>query len=359
MKINKNSHTEIRIINVERGLSILIKTPQSYCILYDLGSTSSFSPVATFYKNKLFDTFVPYTEPEKNSKKIAQCIISHPHLDHISDLNIDNTNILKENSFYVTCQNDKVEGKSDRDNKSGHKINFKRINNPENAADEIENYKDLYKTRNLPLSTLIHHDESITKNLKIGYYYITHQTADGLFPEDNQKYSNSLSIVLYISHGDNSILIPGDVTPEAIKLIIDGKCEKRFTDYSIIQGANKKIEWATSTSDQPNLKTLLKRGLTILVAPHHGLESGYPDYLFEVMGEKKPDLIIISEKTHNSSNSGSTHKNYQNGIASSGRNHKNEWRYSLSTVNDSHIKITFTGNDCITDSNKEIEKIFE
>ena len=201
MKINNNTNTDIFILNVGRGLSIIIKTSQSYCIIYDFCSTSYFSPIKLFREYELFNSFSIYSEPHLPAKKIAQFIISHPHLDHISDLTNENCDFINNNSFYITCQNDKADGNSIEDNKVGHKINFNRINNPDEAADEILNYKNLYKFRKLPLSTLVHYDESITNNLKIGYYYLTHKQVDELFPTDNQKYSNSLSIVLYISHG--------------------------------------------------------------------------------------------------------------------------------------------------------------
>jgi len=261
--------------------------------------------------------------------------------------------LLNENSFYITCQNDK------ETNKIGHSIDFKRINNPDEASDEIENYKSLYKGRNLPLSTLVQYNEDNLFNFKVGYYYLTHKQVTELFPKDDQNYSNSLSLVLFLSYNNQSILIPGDITPEAFELIYSGKCEKRFTDYSIKQGESKKKEWARSTVDQPILRSLLKKGLTILVAPHHGLESGYPKFLIDDLGDNKPKLVLVSDKKHNSDNSGSTHQNYQNGIASIGFKHKGEKRYSLSTVSDGHIKIIFSNTECLTDSSTKLEEIFK
>jgi len=353
MKINQNSNLEVFLLNVERGLSVLIKTPNNYCLLYDTGSTTDFSPIETFNKNKLFNQFLGYSEPGCAEKTIAQCIISHPHLDHISDLSETTTKVLNDNCFYITCQNDKSS------NTIGHAIDFKRINNPDNASDEIENYKSLYQERNLPLSTLIQYNEDDLFNFKVGYYYLTHKQVTELFPKDDQNYSNSLSLVLFLSYNNQSIIIPGDITPEAFELIYNGKCEKRFTDYSIKQGEKKKKDWARSTCDQPILKSLLKKGLAILVAPHHGLESGYPQFLIDDLDENKPKLVIISDKRHNSDNSGSTHKNYQNGVASSGLKHKGEKRYSLSTVADGHIKIVFSNTECFTDSSDKIEGILK
>lgn len=357
--INTSNNVVIWILNVERGLSLIIKTPQNYLILYDLGSTSDFSPIEYIIDNKMLDKFAAYSEPEAESKKIAQCIISHPHIDHISDLNNVNKGFVNDNSFYITCQNDKDEGIGENDNSRGHKIDFTRINNPDPKAIQIDNYKALYKDRKLPLSTLVHYDEHFLNNLRIGYYYLTHKQCAELFPQDNQKYSNSLSIVLYLSFGSYSIIIPGDITPEALKQIIDGKCEKRFTDYSKFQGIPTKTKWSKRTSSQPIIKDLIKQGLTVLVAPHHGLESGYPDYLFEAMGNNKPELIILSDKSHDSDNSGSTHANYQNGVASSGIQYNGNKRYSMSTINDGNIKITFNELSWNIYANNDIDEVFK
>lgn len=37
--MTKSDDLIIWIMNVGRGLSIMIKTPQNYCVLYDLGSS--------------------------------------------------------------------------------------------------------------------------------------------------------------------------------------------------------------------------------------------------------------------------------------------------------------------------------
>lgn len=272
---------------------------------------------------------------ELNGKMIAQCVISHPHLDHISDLNDDNASFINENSAYVTCQNDKA------DNEKGHCIDFSRINNPKSDT-QIANYKALYKNRSLPLRTINPKKDGV--DFQMGYYYLTHVQVEKLFPKDDQRYSNSLSIVLYLSYMGLSILIPGDITPEAFDVVLNGKCEKRFTDYRRALSDEKRSLWASSTSDQPNLGNLLsKKGLTVLVAPHHGLESGYPKCLFDLLGSKKPEIILISEKSQ-TENSGKIDQRYQNGTCSVGVMFDDVKRYSLTTRNDGHLQVLF-GDD--------------
>lgn len=333
MNLKNNSNLEVYIFNVGRGLSILIKTPQNLVVVYDLGSTDSFSPITDIYRIKDF-----FREIEKtNNCCISQCIISHPHLDHISDLIGENTSFISQNSAFITCQNDKPE------NKNGHKIDFSRINNPGENYEQIDNYKSLYKKRELPLVTINPEVDYI--DFQMGYYYLPHKKVNELFPTDDQEYTNSLSIVLYLSYNGKSILIPGDINPDAFELILEGKCEKRFTNYNMDLSNYRRKKWATTTDEQPILKDLLKKnGLTILVAPHHGLESGYSEKLFSILGEKKPDIILISEGKH-FKNSGLIAKEYQNGSTSKGLSENGKTRWSLTTRNDGNLKVVFDGKD--------------
>ena len=348
MKLENNSNLETYMFNVGRGLSILIKTPHNHVIIYDLRSSEDLSPVADIYRKPGF-----LSQMEGLERKIAQCIISHPHLDHISDLTDENTNFVNKLSVLVSCQNDKDKAAGQA---TGHKIDFSRIKNP-GGDKKVDNYRSLYNDRNLPLVTFNPDVDGV--DFQVGYYYLTHEQANKLFPKDDQEYANSLSIVLYMSYCGLTVLIPGDVTPDAFGLILDGKCEKRFTDYKRKMAEEKRRLWAEKTSDQPNLGTLLKKkGLSVLVAPHHGLESGYPKCLFELLGDNKPEIILISEKTQ-SENSGSVDKRYQDGTSSKGVLFDGKTRYSLTTRNDGHIKVCFKSDKTGTVNHfSKIEDLF-
>ena len=329
ISLQANDNLEVYMFDVGRGLAVLIKTPHNYAMLYDLGSSEELSPIADIYRsNSFFDNM---QKLDGFDRKIAQCIISHPHLDHISDLTDDNAKFINAQSSLVSCQNDK------EDNLYGHKIDFSRINNP-NAETQITNYKGLYAQRELPLRSF---NPNVPSDFQLGLYYLKSLQASELFPNDDQEYSNSLSIVLYLSYRGRTILLPGDVTPKAFELILKGDCVKRFTDCNSSMSNGRRNRWVTLTSTQPNLEDLLKEnGLTVLVAPHHGLESGYPQCLFDLLGDDKPEIILISEKSQ-SENSGNVDQRYQNGSCSKGVVIDGKTRYSLTTRNDGHIKVCF------------------
>lgn len=344
MNLKNNKNLELYLFNVGRGLSILIKTPQNQIIIYDAGSTEGFSPVEDIYNSE--DFFSEMSEYEE--RKIAQFIISHPHLDHISDLTEENALFLQENSSLITCQNDKEDP-----DYLDYKIDFSLINNPNEDCNQLENFRNLYSERKLPLVTMNSNVDGV--DFKFGYYYLTHKQIDehirssrekkdyddDYSENEKQDYTNSLSIVLYIYYLGNSILIPGDITPWALEEILKGNCEKRFTNYKKIKSDITRKNWTSKTCDQPKLGTLLQQGLTFLVAPHHGLKSGYCKYLFDLLGEHKPKVILISEKSE-SANSGSVADQYQNSTCSTGIYDEatEKIRWSLTTRKDGNIKIT-------------------
>lgn len=338
MKWN-SSNTYIFLFNVNRGLSIFIRLPNNKAIIYDVGK-SEFQPLS-FIKNHIFYKL-------KTPKPIKQIILSHPHLDHIAELKYLKKKWSLFSPSLLTCPHDKS---------NDEKVNWKRINNPDGEETKkiLKIYRRLYEKRCLPLQCP-YPDEQDQYDVEFGLFYIKPPICEKLFPpQKNQEYTNSLSLVFWYRHGKNTILIPGDITPKAMEYLLkeENGVEKRF---SILNSKEmRKFEnWHKKNLNQPSLKELLKNGLTILVAPHHGLESGFSKELYEAIKGGKPDLVLISEKRHTGQNDGQVAPNYQlsegaNGLIvniekvdNSGKIYtEEEERYSLSTRNNHHILVVF------------------
>ena len=210
-------------------------------------------------------------------------------------------------------------------------------------------YKGLFATRTLPLQTILFESNRKVPNLDYGIYYIRPPMCENIHENNDQLYSNSTSMMFYFSHGDHSILFPGDMTPEGMKHVLEEKkgTEKRYTIFDR-QSVENNPTWHQETSNQPSLKSLLGgRGLSILVASHHGLESGFSDDLYDAMKGKRPRLVVISERRHKKKTDGSIHPRYQKEEGAAGLNveteGKVEKRRSVSTVNGHHILIVFSG----------------
>lgn len=331
MWTNNDFKTYIFIFNVERGLSIFIRTGINLGIIYDCGSSSNFSPTA-FIKQHLVKNLDSY-----QNKKIAQLILSHPHADHISEVSefIEGKLLAPD---LVTCPHDKPEGKDEV-------INWNLITN--DNTELINTYRALYKERRLPLQTIHYNNTRFIPNLEYGLYYIKPPIVENNLHSAAQEYSNAISIVFYLKHGQNSILIPGDITPQAFKYILEQKpgTEKR---YSILEANKTERNWPKQTDTQPSLYSRIKEGISVLVAPHHGLESAYSPEFYNICKDNKPHLVVISEKRHTGKNDGNIADEYQHDTGSQGTDvviaGKEEPRYSISTKNNDHILIIFDGN---------------
>jgi hypothetical protein len=335
---SQKSH--VWIFNVGRGLAIFIRTPQNHGIIYDFGSSKDFKPTEFLQEN-----IIPHLG-NYNNCKLAQTIISHPHYDHLSDIEfiVNPENKHDFHSCLHTCPHDKTGGSAEPE-----AIDWGRINNPEGVKSTVDIYKSLYAERSLPLQTIQYYSDISIPNLEYGLFYVRPPVVDHLFPSDDQEYTNGLSLVVYYRHGHHTLLIPGDINPDTFKHLLD-ECEGHEKRYTILDRSKIKENpnWHCASTDQPSLKSLLEQhGLSILVAPHHGLESGFSEDLYRAIKDEKPDLVAISEKRHLSETDGKVEQYYQTKDGAKGLrvtvDGEQEDRYSVSTRNGHHILIIFQG----------------
>jgi hypothetical protein len=329
------------MFNVGRGLCIFIRTALNQGIMYDLGSSEDFKPT-----DFLKDNIIPYLDRYKNCR-VAQTIISHPHADHITNINCLTDPDRDKSPFYSslhTCPHDKTEGSAKPET-----IDWNRIKNPKGSENNLEIYKSLYDGRKLPLQTICYESPRSIPNLEYGLYYVRPPVVSKIYPDKDQEYGNGTSLLIFFQHGFHTVLIPGDMNPDTFKHLLDeGEgLEKRYTIFDRGQNTTHP-RWHEASGDQPSLKSLLNnRGLSILLAPHHGLKSGFSEDLYKAMKDEKPGLVVISEKRHLSDTDGEVEPFYQTPEGAKGQKVYIEWkeenRYSVSTRDGHHILILFQG----------------
>ena len=336
---HETQFTYVWIFSTGRGLSVCIRFPQNIGILYDLGCSEDFSPT---------DFVLRHIAPKLTKFKdcsIAQVVMSHPHLDHIQEVDVLLRDRNASDCIYpqlLTCPHDK-EGEDDE------AVDFTRVNNPESAADTIEKYRKSYESRSLPLQTITSESDHRFANVEYGIYYLRPASCDVLHENSDQDYTNALSLLLYLRHGYQSMLIPGDITPDAFRAVLSDEesVEKRYTWFDKAP-EDTPADSHAKTGDQPALADLLAdRGLSVLVAPHHGLESGFCQDVFDHMAGGKPALNVISEKRHLSDTDGKVDsrcqsREYAQGVEVDVEGEK-ERRYSVSTMNGHHLLAVFRG----------------
>lgn len=346
-----SSNTQVLIFPVGRGNAAFVRTGFNQGYILDMGGGGDFCDPAAFIKEHCLSGITPFNEVHK----ITQAILSHPHNDHISQCaELDAGEPLSPG--LLTCPNDKLDGE---------KVNWSRIENPDDN-ELLKTYQGLFEgtKRGAGLQSVTCNPGSDMPDLAYGIYYVRPPVCNALHEVDNE-YGNATSLMFYLRHGDHSILFPGDMTPEGMSIVLKEEegAEKRFTTFDSAASAGQE-NWNTETCDQPSLSSLLEDGLSLLIAPHHGLESCYSEELYEAIGGEKPELVIISERRKTHENDGSTDARYQSEDGASGLTvqieGENEDRYSISTIN-GHFILIEMGNtgDPVIRMEKDLEKIVE
>ncbi|MCS2506034.1 MBL fold metallo-hydrolase [Phocaeicola vulgatus] len=245
---------KIVIFNVGPALSAYVEMGSNK-IVVDLGKGNDFSMVNDF----LLPLFKKRGELKNSSNKyyLNQVFISHPHLDHISDLDD------LDKHFYInlfTTPNDLSKGRESYKN-----INWDLVDDADSK--EVKKIKEVYKGRNLPLRVC---DPS---RMTISYIYPSDVENDTTLK--NESYTNNVSIALYI-HTGYKIFFAADIQKEGMKKLLE---------------------------DNPELEKKLGQGVDFLVCPHHGLRSSFSTELFGAMKDgKTKKLNIISEKVNGDDN---------------------------------------------------------
>jgi len=269
------SNLKVTIWNVEHGTSIYVVTPNGKKVFLDCGSSSEFSPALEV--NSSYE-----------KKKLDYLVISHPHQDHITDLqNLDEKFRIK-----VLSKNKKI-------SKDVMKEDNPNVFDPPN--DEIIG-------KYFELKDRFTHDvawEDDPSNPAWGNGCTFHT----FYLDDPSLGVNNLSVVTFIEFGGEVILYGGDME------------EKGW------------LELLKKDSFKRHLKKT-----TILIASHHGNDSGYCMEIFEYF---TPKITIFSAGKYVDDNGRNKYLNQtkEEGMLIRNQNGEYEKRWILTTRNDGHIQV--------------------
>ena len=262
----------MKIWNVELGLAVHIKAPNGKYIVIDLGSTNNTSPLQSLYR-----------------KDVGYMIITHPHLDHFSDIqNIDyaRPQILSRCKDY--SRSELLEGVRDCD------------------KDKITQYCNFAESYNDPVPPYM--DPT------------TEAPFDGLTIEVfstsacDKSNKNNFSSIVVLKLGNAKMVVCGDNEKESFEILM------KRTDFK----EAVKDAW-------------------VLVAPHHGRESGYYEEFVDLV---KPDITIISDKSGTDTSASLKYTNKSKGYKVNNKlTGEKEDRYCLTTRKDGNIEVIFGETD--------------
>lgn len=262
----------MKIWNVELGLAVHIKAPNGRYIVIDLGSTNNTSPLQSLYR-----------------KDVGYMIITHPHLDHFSDIqNIDyaRPQILSRCKDYSRAE--LLEGVRDCD------------------KDKIIQYCNFEESYNGPVPPYM--DPT------------TEAPFDGLTIEVfstsacDKSNKNNFSSIVVLKLGNAKVVVCGDNEKESFEILM------KRTDFK----EAVKDAW-------------------VLVAPHHGRESGYYEEFVDLV---KPYITIISDKSGTDTSASQKYTNKSKGYKVYNKlTGEKEDRYCLTTRKDGNIEVVFGETD--------------
>lgn len=262
----------MKIWNVELGLAVHIKAPNGKYIVIDLGSTNSTSPLKSL-----------------SGKEVGYMIITHPHLDHFSD--IENINYAKP-QILSRCKDytrsELLEGIRDCD------------------RDKIIQYCNFSESYSSPVPPYM--DPR------------TEAPFDGLTTEVfstsacDKSNKNNFSSIIVLKLGNAKVVVCGDNEKESFENLM------KQTDF----------------------KEAVKNAW-VLVAPHHGRESGYYEEFVDLV---KPYITIISDKSGTDTSASQKYTNKSKGCTVNNKlTGEKEDRYCLTTRKDGNIEVIFGETD--------------
>lgn len=265
--------------DVQHGHGMYLKTLNKH-IVFDLGAGS-------YGTNKEFSPLLHL----KNKYKVQQLdgvVITHPHRDHLDD--IANFDALSPRCLWRP--NHLTEEDVRKANRDGNKT-------------IIDKYLEINKRYTRPIAD----NENPLKAENNGGVNVK------MFVPKNCAKSNinNHSIVTVISHESVKMLIPGDNEPACWNELL---ADDAFV--SAIDGAH------------------------IILAPHHGRESGFSDSLFEKIS---PYLVIVSDGRFCDTSATDRYSKKAKGWNVKKRNGETKERKCITTRNDGVILVEFGKND--------------
>lgn len=264
---------EIRLWDVGHGLSIWIKTPNGQNHWIDTGKNADpeFDPAS-------------YVKEVYGIDTIHYLIISHPDTDHYNGIceffDSFKVNVICRNKQYIN-----------------NEIN--NIFNTDNVPDK--KFLDIHKRYHIPIAP---EASPLNANLNGGVNIKTFHA-----PYQEKMSVNDSSIVTFYKYGQCVFIAPGDIA--------DKGWEALYTKY------------------QQEIDEIIKNAEhRILVAPHHGRETGYTQEMIDVV---RPTLVLISDKASQLK----TDPKFR--TVASGELVDGVRRKFASTVTSGRIKVTFDG----------------
>jgi len=280
--------TDLWIFDVGRGLCVAIRSPNGYLCVIDCGRSDDFSPIErratqewTCHKNY----------------KLAKLIITHPHVDHIADIETV-TNKLKP--FMILRRKD---------------LDWEKvISGGSYQTAVMKHYMKNYMPPEYN-STVSDADKPDWGDGFVLSSYCLGESKTAEISGTDSAYVNNTSYVTIITYQNYRIALPGDIESEGMAALLQ---------------------------QSQGLRSAINSGIDFYLSPHHGHASGFSSEWFRIAGPTR--IMNIASERRKSEREGESKtkadsrysdKNFCNG------NNRDD-RKLVSTKTDGHIHIWIT-----------------
>jgi beta-lactamase superfamily II metal-dependent hydrolase len=259
--------SRVIVFDVEHGFCAFVKSPTGQTLMIDCGRKEQFSPVVYVIDNEL------------NGARLTQLIVTHPHDDHIEDIQYVTSKLpplILQRQVY----------------------DWEEVRETESDYENLDHYSGWQAKYSAPAP-------AVDWGMDIKVFYLTPAVAQAL-NQDNWVNNSGMVVVVTIT---------------------GTKFSEKF-----VFGADVETDGFTELLKNKDFKAAVA-GADFYIASHHGHSSGFSTELYDAMG--KPFLNLISATSgdeHVDSCYGS--EDYARGVEIDG-----ERRYSLTTRTDGSIFI--------------------
>ena len=264
---------EVVVFDVGNASCNYICSPNKYAMMIDCGSSSEKQNPVDFIKNcntsdgELFKS-KPYVTSDGKPYPLALLHITHPDKDHVRNAD----RVHNELTPYLLCRN--------------YTEKF----------DDAETIDDAYKKK-LDKEYRGDKAETINWGFDEDYTFSIPMETVKADPALCNKVRNNSSIIRYVNYNGTRFLFAGDLETAG---------------------------WEWLAKNNALFRIVMKDGLDVLVAPHHGHDSGFPKALFDLTGNVKTIILSKdSEATKEGTDVYTGYSNYADGVRYYNTNDKN------------------------------------
>lgn len=273
---------EVVVFDVGNASCNYICSPNKYAMMIDCGRSPEKENPVDFIKRcnnsgeGLFKSR-PFVTSECKTYPLALLHITHPDKDHVRNAD----RVYNELTPYLLCRNytEKFDDADTIDDAYRKKLDKEyRGDNPET----INWGFDVETTFSIPIDT-VKTDPLLRGSVR-----------------------NNSSILRYIKYNGIRFLFTGDLETEG---------------------------WEWLVKNDVHFRVLMKQGIDVLVAPHHGHDSGFPKALFDLTGNVKTIILSKdSEATKEGTDVYTGYSNYADGVRYYNTSDKNMYEGKVLTT---------------------------